>query len=64
MKASDLKNLTTEELRDKLVEEQNNYRSAKLTHAISPMENPLALRGQRRDIARIHTELAMREMLS
>jgi large subunit ribosomal protein L29 len=64
MKASDLKNLSLEELRDKLVEEQNNYRTAKLTHAVSPMENPLALRGQRRDIARIMTELTQREMLS
>ncbi|MDG1111219.1 MAG: 50S ribosomal protein L29, partial [Polaribacter sp.] len=31
-------------------------------HAITPMENPLQLRGLRRTVARIATELTKREL--
>jgi large subunit ribosomal protein L29 len=62
MKTSDFAKLSDTELKDKLVEESANYQKAKLTHAISPLENPLTLRGNRRDVARIKTELRRREI--
>jgi large subunit ribosomal protein L29 len=62
MKISDIVKLSDIELKDKLVEDTNNFRKAKLTHAVSPLENPLSLKGMRRDIARIKTELRRREM--
>jgi len=31
-------------------------------HAISPLENPMNIRGLRRDIARLKTELKKKEM--
>ena len=34
----------------------------RLNHAISPLENPQLIKAQRRDIARLLTELRKREM--
>jgi large subunit ribosomal protein L29 len=53
--------LTTEELKDKLVEDKIRYRKLKFNHAISPLDNPLDIRVLRRDIARGYTELKKRE---
>jgi len=33
-----------------------------MAHAITPLENPIQLKGQRRAIARIATELTKREV--
>jgi large subunit ribosomal protein L29 len=62
MKTADLQNLSEIELRDRLVEETNTYQKAKLTHAISPLENPSSLKGMRRLVARINTEIRRREL--
>ena len=47
MKASEIKELTTQELRDKLVEEKTNLAKLRLTHTVSQLENPLKLRDAR-----------------
>ena len=60
MKASETKELTTQELRDKLVEEKTNLAKLRLTHTVSQLENPLKLRYARKDVARISTELRRR----
>jgi large subunit ribosomal protein L29 len=62
MKASEIKELTTQELRDKLVEEKTNLAKLRLTHTVSQLENPLRLRFARKDVARISTELRMRTL--
>lgn len=53
----DIKELTTEELVEKVKAEKLSYKKAKFNHAISQLDNPLKLRAQRRDIARLMTEL-------
>ncbi|MCT4625220.1 MAG: 50S ribosomal protein L29 [Schleiferiaceae bacterium] len=62
MKYSEIKELTTQELEERRVEEKMNLAKAKLTHAVSPLENPLSIRESRRNIARINFELRNREI--
>lgn len=60
MKQSELKDLSTEDVKGKIAEEQALYAKLKLNHAVSPLENPLKLRTTRRTIARLKTELRKR----
>ena len=62
MKYSELKELTTQELQEKLVEEKGSLQKSKMAHSISPLENPLSIRESRRSIARISYELRKREI--
>ncbi len=62
MKQSEIKGLSTTELQDKLGETRKNYAELKMAHALSPLENPIQLRGIRRVVARIATELTKREV--
>lgn len=60
MKKEDLSNLSVEELQNKVEGMQKQYNSLKLSHAITPIENPIQLKFIRKDIARIKTELSNR----
>jgi large subunit ribosomal protein L29 len=60
MKASVVREMTTQEIKDKLENEKAAYSKSKMSHTISPMENPSALKATRRDIARLETELRNR----
>ena len=62
MKQSEIKELATADLNEKLAAMQKNYSDLKMAHAITPMENPLQLRSLRRTVARIATELTKREL--
>lgn len=57
MKAADIRNLSVEEIKAKLAEEQANYDSLKLTNSVSPVGNPIGIRDLRRTIARLNTVL-------
>jgi|TARA_B100000035_G_scaffold105062_1_gene89158 large subunit ribosomal protein L29 len=60
MKQKEITILTDDELNDKLGAFQKNLHDMKLTHAVSPLENPLQIRNVRRTIARLKTELLKR----
>ncbi len=60
MKQSIVKDLTTDEIRDRITEEKVNYRKMKMSHVVSPIENPLKIRNTRRFVARLKTELKKR----
>ena len=62
MKQSEVKELSTAELQEKLGEIKKSYVDLKMAHAISPLENPIQLRGIRHTVARIATELTNREI--
>jgi large subunit ribosomal protein L29 len=62
MKQSEVKELSTAELQEKLSETKKSYGDLKMAHAISPLENPIQLRAVRRTVARIATELNNREV--
>jgi len=61
MKQSEIKEMSFEILQEKLVDTKKAYTDLKMAHAISPLENPIQLRGKRKDIARIQTELTKRQ---
>lgn len=56
MKQDIVKDLTTEEIREKIVQERAMYSKLKMSHAVSPVENPMKIRASRRAIARLVTE--------
>ena len=58
MKQSEIKILSDDELVDKLQSLIKSQEDVKLTHAVSPIENPLVIRKNRRTVARMKTELA------
>ncbi len=62
MKASVVREMTTQEITEQLVEEKLNYSKIKMAHTISPLENPIQLRNKRKDIARLASELRSRQI--
>jgi large subunit ribosomal protein L29 len=62
MKASQIKELTDDELVDKIETETLSYTKMRLTQAISPLESPAMLAHTRKMIARLKTELRAREL--
>ena len=62
MKTSEIKDLTTEEIREKIETEKAALNKMKMNHAVSPLENPMLIRTTRRNIARLMTELRIREL--
>jgi large subunit ribosomal protein L29 len=63
MKQEVIKEMSTAELRERLVEEKKHLTRLKLNHAVSPLENPHKITDNKKTIARILTELRKREML-
>ncbi|WP_323824820.1 50S ribosomal protein L29, partial [Pseudomonas aeruginosa] len=57
-----LKDLTVTDLQAKIQEDQLRLKKLEFAHTISPLENPMSIRGLRRDIARLQTELKKKEM--
>ena len=62
MITSEIKDLTTEEIREKIETEKAALNKMKMNHAVSPLENPMLIRTTRRNIARLMTELRKREL--
>jgi large subunit ribosomal protein L29 len=62
MKAVDLKKLSLEELKAKLVQEQDALLKLKMAHAITPVENPMRIREARKVVARIQTVIREKEV--
>ncbi|MBN2519943.1 MAG: 50S ribosomal protein L29 [Bacteroidales bacterium] len=63
MKSSEIKELTTKELIEKIETEKSFLIRQNLNHAVSPLENPLKIRETRKNIARLLTELNIREKI-
>lgn len=62
MKASEIRDLTTEEIKEKISAERAALAKLRLNHAVSPLENPMQIRVTRKNIARLLTELRKREL--
>jgi large subunit ribosomal protein L29 len=61
MKNADIKNLSTGDLQNKLAEARADFNKMKMTHKISPIENPIQIKDMRRTIARLETELTLKQ---
>jgi large subunit ribosomal protein L29 len=55
MKYKEIKSLSSEERRSKLVTEEVNLRKLRFAHAVSPIENPVRIKRSRRLIAQLKT---------
>ncbi len=64
MKAQVLSDMPENELQDLLATERDKLIKMKMSHAVSPMENPLQIKFARKTIARIMTELSKRRNTS
>jgi large subunit ribosomal protein L29 len=62
MKNSEIRQLSTKELIERIEEEKLHLVMLRMNHAVSPLENPLQIRNVRRDIARLKTELRRRQL--
>ncbi|MFW5974676.1 MAG: 50S ribosomal protein L29 [Bacteroidota bacterium] len=62
MKQQVIRELSTDELHERLEEEVKKLNKLKLNHAVSPLENPNQLKEVRKDIARIKTEVRKRQL--
>ena len=62
MKAAEIRELSTEELVERIQTEVANYTQMLLNHSISPLENPAQIKATRRNIARMKTILREREL--
>ena len=58
MKKTEIIKLSKEDLQDKLMEYQKQLEELKMTHAISPLENPLQIKKARRIVARLKTAIS------
>ena len=62
MKTSEIKELTTKEIVERIDNEKENLVRLRLNHAVSPLDNPLKLKEARKNIARLKTVLRQREL--
>ncbi len=62
MKQSEIKELSIEELKEKLVDLKKQHADLKIAHSVTPLENPLQIKKTRRTVARLATELTKREL--
>jgi large subunit ribosomal protein L29 len=62
MKASEIRELSTSDIVERIDTERNILLRMKLNHAITPLDNPRKLKETKVTIARLLTELRKREL--
>ena len=61
MKASEVREMSVADLRDRIALEKANLDTMRINHAISPLEDTSKFKKTRQDIARMMTVLAEKE---
>ena len=62
MKKEEIKELSTADLKERLVEMEKEYRQLTINHSVSPIDNPAKITADRKMIARVKTELRQLEI--
>jgi large subunit ribosomal protein L29 len=62
MKATEIKEMTSDEVVESIQERAENLNTLRMQHAVSPLENHNQFGMVKRDIARLKTELRSREI--
>ncbi len=62
MKKEEIKELPTADLQERLEKMEKDYRQLLINHAVTPLDNPAKITADRRDIARVKTELRARQL--
>ena len=53
--------MNEQDLRARMADDQQRLKKLEFAHAISPLENPMTIRSLRRDIARLKTEIKLKQ---
>jgi large subunit ribosomal protein L29 len=61
-KAADVRDMTTDEIRDQIAQKQEELFRLRFRGATQQLENPTLIKNLRRDVARMRTILREREM--
>ncbi len=61
MKAQEIRELSVEELKERIEAEKVALNTMKLQHAVTPVENPTTINKLRKDIARMQTILTEKQ---
>lgn len=61
-KMAEYRSLDNEALNEKIADEEMRLKKIKFSHAVNPIENPLAIKGLRREVARLKTEQRKRAL--
>ena len=61
MKQAEINSLSIADVDEKIQELQKQFEELKMTHAISPLEDPAQIRSLRRTIARLQTAKTQKE---
>ena len=62
MKSSEIKELTIQELLERLESEETMMVRMRMNHAVSPLDNPNKIVETRRNVARLKTEVRARQI--
>ena len=62
MKQQVIREMTLEEIKERLEEEKKQLVRMKLAHAVSPLDNPHKMKEYKKTVARLLTELRKREI--
>ena len=62
MKKEEIKELSTQDLKDRLEQMEQEYAQLKINHSVSAIDNPAKITADRRMIARVKTELRQRDI--
>jgi large subunit ribosomal protein L29 len=61
MKSSEIRELSTKEIEERIDTEENMLVRLRMNHAVSPLDNPNKIPETRKNIARLKTELRSRQ---
>ena len=62
MKKEEIKELSTQDLKDRLEQMEQEYAQLKNNHSISPLDNPAKITAERKMIARVKRGVRAREL--
>lgn len=62
MKKADIKEMSLQDLRDKVTDLKSELTTLRFNHKASPLDNPMKIRQTRRLIAAVLTEIRRREL--
>ena len=62
MKTSEITELTTSEIIERIGNSSEELVRMKLNHSVNPLDNPMKIRFARRNVARLNTELRKRQL--
>ena len=61
MKRSEIQEMTTKEILEKIQLEKENLVRLRMNHAVSPLDNPMKIKETKKNIARLKTIFRQRE---